>query len=98
MPGVGVLPAPAGDTAGLVGVRPGNIRLAAGDPDDCLHGTVLHVSCFGGSSRIAVTVPGPDRPVRPTVPGPATVASGARVALSWAPESAVLIETTGDTP
>ncbi|MEV5774646.1 ABC transporter ATP-binding protein [Streptomyces antimycoticus] len=98
VPGVGVLPAPAGDTAGLVGVRPESIRLAAGEADASLHGTVLDISYFGGSSRIAVTVPGLDRPVLLTVAGPATVTSGARVALSWDPESAVLIETTGDTP
>ncbi|AGP52038.1 ABC transporter ATP-binding protein [Streptomyces rapamycinicus] len=98
VPGVGVLPAPAGKAAGLVGVRPESIRLAAQGADAYLRGTVLDISYFGGSSRIAITVPGLDRPVLLTVPGPATVVSGARVALSWDPESAVLIETTGDTP
>lgn len=98
VPGVGVLPAPAGDTAGLVAVRPENIRLAAEGANAPLPGTVLDISYFGGSSRIAVTVPGLDRPVLLTVPGPATVTSGARVALSWDPDSAVLIEKTGDTP
>ncbi|MCG0286832.1 ABC transporter ATP-binding protein [Streptomyces sp. PSAA01] len=98
VPGVGVLPAPAGKAAGLVGVRPESIRLAAGEAGASLHGTVLDISYLGGSSRIAVTVPGLDRPVLLTVAGPATVTSGARVALSWDPDSAVLIETTGDTP
>lgn len=104
VPGVGVLPAAAGDAAsgditGLVAVRPENIRFADpdGDADAPLHGTVLDISFFGGSSRIAVTVPGLDRPVLLTAPGPAPVAPGARVALSWHPESAVLIEETIET-
>ncbi|MGW6905350.1 ABC transporter ATP-binding protein [Streptomyces sp. NPDC054940] len=94
VPGVGVLPAPAADTAGLVAVRPEDIRIADGEADAALRGTVLDISYFGGSSRIAVTVPGLERPVLLTVPGPATVTSGARVALTWDPESAVLIEKT----
>ncbi|MBA2807741.1 ABC transporter ATP-binding protein [Streptomyces sp. KM273126] len=104
VPGVGVLPAAAegtatGHTTGLVAVRPESIRLAVPDADTPdadapLHGTVLDISFFGGSSRIAVTVPGLDRPVLLTAPGPAPVASGARVALTWHPESAVLIEKT----
>ncbi|MER6010596.1 ABC transporter ATP-binding protein [Streptomyces bluensis] len=104
VPGVGVLPAAAGDATagdatagditGLVAVRPESIRLTDPDTDAPLHGTVLDISFFGGSSRIAVTVPGLDRPVLLTAPGPAPVAPGARVALTWRPESAVLIEKT----
>ncbi|MEW2402451.1 ABC transporter ATP-binding protein [Streptomyces sp. NPDC046862] len=102
VPGVGVLPAPAapGTGAGLVAVRPESIRIAADEVEEAdapLHGTVLDISFFGGSSRIAVTVPGLDRPVLLTVPGPAPVPPGARVALSWPPESAVLIEKTDTT-
>jgi spermidine/putrescine transport system ATP-binding protein/putrescine transport system ATP-binding protein len=100
VPGVGVLPAPAGAGEGpyLVGVRPESIRLAAPDADAPLRGTVLDISFFGGSSRTSVAVPGLDRPVLLTVPGPAPVAAGARVALSWGPDSAVLVEKTGETP
>ncbi|MFI1728936.1 ABC transporter ATP-binding protein [Streptomyces acidicola] len=109
VPGVGVLPiavagtetentkgggTTTGSTAGLVAVRPESIRLTDPDADAPLHGTVLDISFFGGSSRIAVTVPGLDRPVLLTAPGPAPVAPGARVALTWHPESAVLIEKT----
>ncbi|MFI7296084.1 ABC transporter ATP-binding protein [Streptomyces sp. NPDC050121] len=104
-PGVGVLPAPAdGRTgAGVVAVRPENIRLTAADAPGAapgaeqalLRGTVLDVSFHGGSSRIAVTVPGLRRPILITASGPAPVAVGTPVRLSWDPGSAVLIETDG---
>jgi spermidine/putrescine ABC transporter ATP-binding subunit len=100
-PGVGVLPAPAdGRTGvGLVAVRPENISLTAADAPGAeqalLRGTVLDVSFHGGSSRIAVTVPGLRRPVLITASGPAPVAVGTPVCLSWDSGSAVLIERDG---
>ncbi|MEU9290938.1 ABC transporter ATP-binding protein [Streptomyces sp. NPDC048275] len=98
VPGVGVLPAPAGagTGAGLVAVRPESIRVAAANTEDgegLLSGTVLDVSFHGGSSRIAVTVPGLQPPVLVVASGPAAVTAGTPVALSWDPGSAVLVET-----
>jgi spermidine/putrescine transport system ATP-binding protein/putrescine transport system ATP-binding protein len=90
--GLGLLPCkvPPGltpDRPVELAVRPENVRLAAGG----LRGTVLDISFYGGTSRIAVEVAGREQPVVVNATGSVSVPTGTGVELTWNPEDAVLI-------
>ncbi|MEO3788274.1 ABC transporter ATP-binding protein [Actinocorallia sp. B10E7] len=92
IPGLGLLPCkapsePSADRPVDLAVRPENVRLAPGP----LRGTVLDVSFYGGTSRVAVGVEGREEPVLVNVSGAVTVLTGGHVELAWDPEDAVLI-------
>ncbi|MBA2946529.1 ABC transporter ATP-binding protein [Streptomyces himalayensis] len=91
---------------GITAVRPERIRIRnrigggkGGNDNDGtvegegerLTGTVVDVSFHGGTSHLAVRVPGLDRPVLIAVQGPSRVTSGEQVSLSWPPDAAVHI-------
>ncbi|GAA3207631.1 ABC transporter ATP-binding protein [Actinocorallia longicatena] len=91
VPGLGVVPAPAASAEGSavrLAVRPENVVLGSEGPG----GTVVDTVFTGGTSRIAVEVPGVAQPVLVTVPGPASVEPGLPVRFTWKSEDAVLIE------
>ena len=84
---LGPLPAPGVEgpsgSAYLV-VRPEDVRLVPGhDAAAPLHGTVTDVQFKGGSSHVAVDVPGLPRPFLAAVPGASTVDRGQPVSLDW---------------
>lgn len=93
-PGLGRLPGHApwpisGPTATLV-MRPEDAVLT-GAGLGIVDGTVLDIQFFGGSSTIAVEVPGHARPVLVTCQGTTTAARGSRVGISWDPAKAVVL-------
>jgi spermidine/putrescine ABC transporter ATP-binding subunit len=90
---LGPLPATAYETgasrrAQLV-VRPEEVRLSLVEGADETHddavvrGVVVDVQFKGGSSHVAVDVPGRERPFLVSVPGTTSADRGAQVALSW---------------
>ncbi|WP_370027349.1 ABC transporter ATP-binding protein [Planotetraspora sp. GP83] len=93
--GLGVLPAPATGLAGdfqvgaraLLAVRPERVRLGAGE----LRGTVVDVSFYGGTSHVALSVPGHEGHVLVATQGPARVETGTEVQLGWDAADASLI-------
>ncbi|WP_055481671.1 ABC transporter ATP-binding protein [Sphaerimonospora mesophila] len=100
--GLGVLPAPVDgleEGAGaLLAIRPERVGLAPVSPAapeegeaGVLTGTVVDVSFYGGTSHVALTVPGHDGHVLVATQGPARVEAGVRVALSWDAADSALI-------
>lgn len=92
-PELGTLPA-GGATAPLgdchLVVRPEEVRLATGDDaPGALRGRVADVQFKGGSSHVAVDVPGLDRPFLVSVAGVSTVGRGDAVSLDW--DTAVVV-------
>lgn len=88
---LGPLPATATE-AGTSGrahlvVRPEEVRLSPGEGP--VAGVVADVQFKGGSSHVAVDVPGRSRPFLASVPGATDVDRGDRVTLSWT--SAVVV-------
>ncbi|MBB2943090.1 spermidine/putrescine transport system ATP-binding protein/putrescine transport system ATP-binding protein [Actinoplanes lutulentus] len=73
----------------VLAVRPEQITL--NDGDSVLSGTVLDVSFYGGTSRIAVEVPGHGTPVLVHRHGAPVVVPQQAVDLSWGTADAVLV-------
>lgn len=69
-------------------VRPEDVRLVPADPG-VLQGVVTDLQFQGGTSRLAVAVPGLDRPFLVTVPGVAALARGTATGLDW--DAAVVV-------
>ncbi|WP_433528943.1 ABC transporter ATP-binding protein [Micromonospora sp. CA-263727] len=95
VPEVGVLPCPGSPVAvgapATLAVRPERVRLGV---DAGLAGVVRDVTFFGGTTRVAVTVPGLDRPLLATVAGAASVAVGDQVRVDWSAADGVLLDRT----
>lgn len=94
VPGLGLLPSsePASLTSGeahLI-VRPEDVHIVD-SAGWSLSGTVLDTQFFGGSSTIAVEVPGHDVPVILTCHGLATATRGSQVRLAWEPAAAIVL-------
>jgi spermidine/putrescine ABC transporter ATP-binding subunit len=89
--GLGVLPAPAADlpegAQALLAVRPERVRLGDGP----LRGTVVDVSFYGGTSHVALSVPGHGRHVLVATQGPARVETGTEITLGWDAADAALV-------
>jgi spermidine/putrescine ABC transporter ATP-binding subunit len=83
---LGPLPAsprgPAVATGHLV-VRPEDVQVRQGDGVGAVRGEVADVQFKGGSSQVAVDVPGLTRPFLAAVPGATDVDRGQPVSLSW---------------
>lgn len=94
VPGVGLLPGtpPASGADGTVHliVRPEDIRIIESDGWS-IAGTVLDTQFFGGSSTIAVEVPGHDVPVVLTCHGLPATTRGAAVRIAWDPAAAIIL-------
>jgi spermidine/putrescine transport system ATP-binding protein/putrescine transport system ATP-binding protein len=92
VPGVGPLPAPASTVAVgaavTLAVRPEQVRLGV---EGRLGGVVRDVTFFGGTTRVAVEVPGLERPVLATSAGAGTVRAGDQVRLDWPAPDTVLL-------
>jgi spermidine/putrescine ABC transporter ATP-binding subunit len=70
-------------------VRPEDVRITAGQAGGPLRGQVADVQFKGGSTQVAVDVPGLDRPFLATVPGASPLVRGEPVILGW--EASVLV-------
>lgn len=81
-----LLPGP-GDGEHLV-VRPEAVRLVA-PGEGRLEGTVADTQFQGGTSSVAVDVPGRERPFLVTLPGATEAVRGTSVGLAW--EDAVVV-------
>lgn len=79
---------PGVEEGGVVVVRPEDVRLAPG-AGGTLDGVVADVQFKGGTSHVAVDVPGLDKPFLVAVPGVTDVQRGSDVALSWTTEVVV---------
>lgn len=94
VPGLGLLPGtpPANGADGTVHliVRPEDIRLIESD-GWAISGTVLDTQFFGGSSTIAVEVPGLEHPVVLTCHGLPAARRGDAVRLAWDPAAAIVL-------
>jgi spermidine/putrescine transport system ATP-binding protein/putrescine transport system ATP-binding protein len=93
--GLGALPghAPwplAGASAVLV-VRPEDATLTS-PADGRIAGTVIDIQFFGGTSTIAIEVPGHDRPVLVTTQGASRVSHGEQVGVTWDGQRAVVLD------
>ena len=73
---------------GVVVVRPEDVRLTPGTGGS-LDGVVADVQFKGGSSHVAVDVPGLDKPFLVAIGGATDVQRGTAVALSWTTEVVV---------
>ncbi len=94
VPGLGLLPgtpvgSPASGDVHLV-VRPEDTRLV-GEQGALLSGVVMETQFYGGTSTIAVRVPGHDSPIVVTCQGTADVVRDTPVHLSWSPAKAVIL-------
>ncbi|GIH68765.1 ABC transporter ATP-binding protein [Sphaerimonospora thailandensis] len=84
----------------LLAIRPERIRLTPltrsdeepGEHGGGLTGEVVDVSFYGGTSHVALSVPGHEGHVLAATQGPARVDVGVRVALSWAAGDATLLQ------
>ena len=76
-----------GDEVRLV-IRPENIRISDGSG---LHGTVSDVVFSGATAKVTVSLADGSRLSVSVPAGSALPVQGARVALSWAPDSAVIV-------
>jgi spermidine/putrescine transport system ATP-binding protein/putrescine transport system ATP-binding protein len=94
VPGLGLLPSrrPSSLDPGSahVIVRPEDVRIVE-SADWSLSGTVIDTQFFGGSSTIAVEVPGHYAPVILICHGLPTATRGSQVRLSWDPDSAIVL-------
>jgi spermidine/putrescine ABC transporter ATP-binding subunit len=95
VPGIGYLPGEAAmDTSSpnvVLVVRPEDMRLVP-DNEGLVSGEVLDNIFYGGTSRIAVSVPGHPAPVIVSLQGAAGVERGTIVHISWPAERAVVLE------
>ena len=83
---LGALPRPHGDPLtgpGHLVVRPEDVQLLPADGHGLLRGQVAAVQFTGGTSHVAVAVPGLPRPFLASVPGASALARGEDVALTW---------------
>jgi spermidine/putrescine ABC transporter ATP-binding subunit len=96
VPGLGLLPSrrPSSLDPGSahVIVRPEDVRIVE-SADWSLSGTVIDTQFFGGSSTIAVEVPGHEAPVMLIRHGLPTATRGSQVRLAWDPDSAIVLST-----
>lgn len=94
VPGLGLLPSrrPSSLDPGSahVIVRPEDVRIVE-SADWSLSGTVIDTQFFGGSSTIAVEVPGHEAPVMLIRHGLPTATRGSQVRLAWDPDSAIVL-------
>jgi spermidine/putrescine ABC transporter ATP-binding subunit len=93
LPATATAGVPAGSPA-VLAVRPEQIALNQGSA--VLRGTVLDVSFYGGTSRIAVEIPGRDEPVLVHRHGAPPVVPEEAVDLSWGTADAVLVPPRND--
>lgn len=97
VPGLGQLPVdgghPAGDRIALV-LRPEDCSCVT-ESDGLLVGEVIQVQFAGGSSRIAVRVPGLAQPFLVTMPGVSTLPVGALTGIRWSLDSATVLGDDG---
>jgi spermidine/putrescine ABC transporter ATP-binding subunit len=70
-------------------IRPEDVRVTAGDADGPLRGQVADVQFKGGSTQVAIDVPGLGRPFLATVSGASPLVRGEPVTLGWT--SSVLV-------
>lgn len=94
VPGLGLLPGTppvhgADGTVHLI-VRPEDIRIIESDGWS-IAGTVIDTQFFGGSSTIAVEIPGHEQPVVLTCHGLAAANRGDALRLAWDPASAIVL-------
>ena len=94
VPGLGLLPSsrpmPLDPGSAHVIVRPEDVRIVE-SADWSLSGTVLDTQFFGGSSTIAVAVPGHEAPVILTCHGLPTATRGSQILLTWEPAAAIVL-------